>query len=494
MMGKDGTDRSRSVDLHAVGKGRLTVIKYGGGALGSEVDVRQVLDDLAPKVERGPCVVVVSAREGVTDLLKSSLGSTRDRAFPARLLDRLRALHPTDDGATRRAMERLLARLERQLLELRRISGRTSGGARKPSPNLAVARLADAILAQGERLASVWFSSEAQRRGIPARPVESDRIGLLTDDHPGEAVVLLERSEGPVRSALMPLLSEGAVPVVTGFLGRSVAGRVATLGRGGSDYSATCLAYLLGASRVELVKKDVSILSADPRHVEAAKPLLRLSYEEAEELAQFGAKVLHPLTVEPARARGVEVVIRSLRDPSRTTTIGPAIPGEGIRALTLLSPTAMLLLRVPGGRQKKGVIAEVSRVLAQSEVNVITMFTSSALLILLVESAMGPKARRVLERFARSDGASLEGPSEAALVTAIGDGVLSDLGGLPSEVSARALGVSATSRTLSFAVPASAGKETLVSLHRVLVENPHRSPALGVPHPLARASVVPKLP
>ncbi len=494
MKEEDGADRPRSAPMRATGKGTLTVIKYGGGALGSEVDVRQVLDDLAPKVEQGPCIVVVSAREGVTDLLKTTMGSRRDRSFPDKLLDRLRALHPTDDAATRRAIERLLARLEKHLLELRRISGRTSGGGRKPSPSLSAARLSDAILAQGERLASVWFSSEARRRGIPAQPVEADRIGLLTDDHPGEAIVLLERSEGPVRNALLPLLSQGTVPVVTGFLGRSVAGRVATLGRGGSDYSATCLAQLLGASRVELVKKDVSILSADPRHVQAARPLLRLSYEEAEELAQFGAKVLHPLTVEPARARGVEVVIRSLRDPSRTTTIGPAIPGEGIRALTLLSPTAMLLLRVPGGRQKKGVIAEVSRVLAESELNVITMFTSSALLILLVESAMGRKARRVLERFARSDGASLEGPSEAALVTAIGDGVLSDLGGLPSEVSARALGVSATSRTLSFAVPASAGEETLVCLHRVLVETPHRSPVPGVSRPLARASLVPKLP
>ncbi len=451
------------------GGGAPTVVKFGGAALGSEASLASVMAVVrnAPR----PLVVVVSAREGVTDLLKTAISTPSDRRRHEQVLERLTALH--DGGGTE--VQRCLEDLRKQFGKLHRAAGARASGpsrswlARAPPP------LSDAILAYGERLAAHWFARLLERGGVSARAVEADLIGLATDEHHGDAIVLLDRSEVPVKRALLPLLRKGVVPVVTGFVGRTPSGRVATLGRGGSDYTATCLGHLLDAGRVELVKKDVSILTADPRIVPEARPLSRLSYEEAEELAQFGAKVLHPLTVEPARDKGFEVVIRSLVDPSKTTTIGPALPGEGSRALTLLSPAAMLLLRVPGGRQRKGVIAEVSRVLAHSEVNVITMFTSSALLIVLVEHGAGRKARRVLDPFARADGASLEGPLDASLVTAIGEGVLADLGGLPSEVSSRALGVSATSRTLSFAVPISAGHDTLVSLHRTLVGR--RSPA-----------------
>ncbi|MDE1820766.1 MAG: aspartate kinase [Euryarchaeota archaeon] len=444
----------------------LCVVKYGGAALGSEESLRDVIREL--RARKGPIVTVVSAREGVTDLLKAATADPASRARHEEVLRKLTALHA---GGPREVTLALRA-LERQLTRLRSAMRQLPPRARRYPSTRAPVVLSDAILAQGERLAAHWFADRLRHGRVAARALEADLIGLSTDDHHGEAIVLLDRSELPVRRAVTPLLRRGQVPVVTGFLGRSPSGKVATLGRGGSDYSATCLGYLLGASRVELVKKDVSILTADPRIVPAARPLSRLSYEEAEELAQFGAKVLHPLTVEPARARGVEVVIRSLEDPTRTTTIGPALPGEGIRALTLLSPTAMLLLRVPGGRQRRGVIAEVSRTLAAAEVNVITMFTSSALLIVLVEMASGRKARRALDPFARGDGASLEGPLEAALVTAIGEGVLADLGGLPGDVASRALGVSATSRTLSFAVPMASGRESLVSLHRALVELP----------------------
>lgn len=443
----------------------LVIVKFGGAALGTEASLTSVVEEVRHGTR--PRLVVVSAREGVTDLLKAAIAAPTDRALHERALERLAERHA--DGP--REVGEVLDALRRQLAQLRRAARGPSEPSRRALLSRAPPPLADAILAQGERMAAHWFARRLERAGVRSKPLMADQMGLVTDEHHGEAIVLLDRSEGPVRRALQPLLRREVVPVVTGFLGRTPSGRVATLGRGGSDYSATCLGNLLGAARVELVKKDVSILTADPRIVPGARPLSRLSYEEAEELAQFGAKVLHPLTVEPAREKGVEVVIRSLEDPQKTTTIGPALPGGGIRALTLLAPAAMMLLRVPGGRQRKGVIAEVSRVLSEAEVNVITMFTSSALLIVLVEPTAGRKARRVLDPFARADGASLEGPLEAALVTAIGEGVLADLGGLPPDVASRALGVSATSRTLSFAVPLSAGETSLVSLHRTLVSS-----------------------
>lgn len=443
----------------------LIVVKYGGGALGHEGAPRALVADVR-QLPR-PAVLVVSAREGVTDLLKASLTDGVSKSGAAHLLEELRRRHPSlpPEGQS------VLTQLQRQLERLGASSGRSGRPARAVSPVTS-----DAVLAQGERLAAFWVAAELEREGISATAFEADRIGLRTDGHHGDALVQLSRSETSVRRALLPAVREATLPVLTGFLGQGPTGAVTTLGRGGSDYTATCVGHLLSAARVELVKKDVSILTADPRVVPQARPLSRLSYEEAEELAQFGAKVLHPQTVEPARARGVEVVIRSLERPEVSTTIGPALPGQGIRALTLLSSAALLLLRVPGGRQKRGVISEVSRALARAQVNVITLFTSSALLLVVVEGASGKAARKVVEPFAREVGSSLEGPFPTALVTAIGEGVLSDLGGLPPEVSSQALGVSATARTLSFAVPEASARDALVHLHRALVEE-RKSPA-----------------
>jgi aspartate kinase len=441
----------------------LTVVKYGGAALGSEESFAAVVRDL--REGSRPRVVVVSAREGITDLLKSTVADRLSSARAAAVLKEIERHHPGLPPSGAHVVEELERRLHRLVQASARTGGRTS-----PRGALAGPPTVDAVLALGERLAAHWVSEQLRRVGLEAEAFEADRIGLRTDGHHGDARVILPFSERSVRRALLPVARRGVLPVVTGFLGRGPTGAVTTLGRGGSDYTATSLGYLLSAARVELVKKDVSILTADPRAVPSARPLSRLSYEEAEELAQFGAKVLHPQTVEPARARGVEVVIRSLTASEQRTTIGPALPGQGIRALTLLPSTAILLLRVPGGRQKRGVIAEVSRALARAQVNVVTLFTSSALLIVVVEGAMGRKARRTLEPFARSVGSSLEGPVASALVTAIGEGVVGDLVGLPNEVASCALGVSATSRTLSFAVPEARAQEALVSLHRALVE------------------------
>lgn len=431
--------------------GAPVVLKFGGAALGTDDEVGQVLEAVrgAPR----PLVIVVSARLGVTDLLKGCLEAPADGARHAQALARMESLHPDLPPSARTHLRRLAEDL--RLLE-------TRGWGWGPR--------AESILAAGERLAAPWFASRLEAIGIPARPIQADRLGLMTRGPAHDPVIDLVSSEVPVRRALRSLLTRGVVPVVTGFIGRGSGGRVRTLGRGGSDYSATSLGYILRASRVELVKKDVSLLTADPRLVPAARPVERLSYEEAEELAQFGAKVLHPLTVEPARAREVELVVRSLDPPRRSTTIGPARPGQGVRALTLLSPTSILLLRVPGGRQRRGVIAEVSDRLTAAGVNVVTMFTSSALLCILVEASQGGPARRALASLAEGDGASLEGPLSAALVTAIGDGVVGDLGGLPRSVTAFAYGLSGTARTLSLAVPEGRGRASLLALHRALVE------------------------
>jgi len=426
------------------------VLKFGGASLEDPIQVAR--DVRTVRNEGAPVVVVASAREGVTDLLSSSLARPRSRAAHRSTVAALRARHPGLPLAGRRHLDRL----ERLLRQVEVTPGRD-------------APLADRVLSQGERLAVHWLSARLVESGFDAVPVEADHLGLITDNAYGASCILLDRSGPAVRRGLGRHLAAGRLPVVTGYFGRSLEGRVATLGRGGSDYAAAGIGALIGASRVELVKRHVAVLSADPREVPDARPIPELSYEEAEELAQFGARVLHPLTIEPARAQGITLRVRSLEDPSVVTTISPPRPGRRNRALTILRPLRLLRLRVPGGRQRPGIVAEVSQRLSDAHVNLVQLYTSSALLCLVLEPAQVVTAIRALAPVTRDAAAMLDGPYRVAIVTAIGDGVLDDLGAIPDSVVRGAEGFSATPRALSLAVPLARGSRVLRELHRVLV-------------------------
>jgi aspartate kinase len=431
------------------------VVKFGGASL--EDPARVARDVQSLRREGAAVVVVASAREGVTDLLSEALSHPRSRATHRRILAELRRRHPDLPAAGRRHLDRL----SRLLLQVERTPGRD-------------AALSDRVLSQGERLAVHWLSARLSALGLRAVAVEADHLGLITDNAYGASCILFDRSGPAVRRGLGRLLANGKLPVVTGYFGRSLEGRVATLGRGGSDYAAAGIGALLGASRVELVKRHVAVLSADPREVPDARPIPELSYEEAEELAQFGARVLHPLTIEPARAHGITLRVRSLEDPSIVTTIAPPRAGRRNRALTILRPLRLLRLRVPGGRQRPGIVAEVSQRLADARVNLVQLYTSSALLCLVLAPDQVVAAIRALAPVTRGAAAMLDGPYRVALVTVIGDGVLDDLGRVPSSALHGAEGFSATPRALSVAVPLARGSRVLRELHRALVVREER--------------------
>ena len=152
------------------------------------------------------------------------------------------------------------------------------------------------------------------------------------------------------------------------------------------------------------------------------------------------------------------------------TTIGPSQGPDGMRAVTLLSPLRLVRIRVPGGRQRPGIVAEVSERLSEHGINIVTLFTSSTSLSLVLERGRGRRAREVLRPIFPAGPAKLEGPLPVSLVTAIGDGVLDDLSKIPAPILARAEGLSATPRSISMAVPISRGGAVVRAFHRALVE------------------------
>jgi aspartate kinase len=263
-----------------------------------------------------PLAVVVSAMSGTTDTLLgyaentapstglTSTGATREGSL-AELHRTLAERHLT---AARRAVdEPHLAAVEERIHELLAelleaiASGEDSAEARNTR-----------IVVYGERLSACILAGAIASAGATASVAEDP---IVTDGDPADAEVDAERTLGRAAENVVPLLEAGDVAVVPGFVGRSSEGLQTTLGRGGSDLSATALGAALGSREVWICSDVDGVLDADPRVVEGARLIPRLSYREASAMAGLGAKVLHPKTMEPARRSGIEVLVRNTFNP-----------------------------------------------------------------------------------------------------------------------------------------------------------------------------------
>lgn len=300
-----------------MGDAKLRVMKFGGTSLGSPDRLDRVVEIVAGSRADGPVIVVASAMQHTTDRLIQAADLAAAGELPAaeRILDELMDL-TTSNGlmGLRRVEERsgtagrvqLLPPVREMLSQLRQLLYGVSLLRERTPQTL------DLVLSFGERLSATVLTGLLQAGGLPAVMIDS-RDWLVTDDGFGAARVQCEATQ-----ARLADLASGwgdVIPVVTGFLGRTVDGRSTTLGRNGSDYTATLLAKFLGASEV-VVWTDVSgVMTADPGIVKDAYPLSRLSYMEALELVDFGAGMFHPRTLIPLIESGIPMRIRNTMQP-----------------------------------------------------------------------------------------------------------------------------------------------------------------------------------
>jgi aspartokinase/homoserine dehydrogenase 1 len=329
------------------------VHKFGGASLADAGAVRHVIQILS-RFPAGESIVVVSAMAGVTDrLLDLARRAVRGEAADETTLDALRRQHAdtvrlaTKSADTRRA---LLAALDESLDELRALLG----GLRVVRE--LTARTSDHVAARGERLSALLVAGALADAGRKVRLVDALEL-IATDGVFGNAAPDFAATDRRARAALAPLLAKGIVPVVPGFIGASSRGELVTLGRGGSDLTATLLARALGASAVNLWKDVPGFLSADPRVVADARVIPQLHTREAAELAYYGAKVLHPRALIPLKRRRIPVYVRPFADPDaggtevsarRSRTRSPVRAVSGITGQALVTVTGDGMIGVPG--------------------------------------------------------------------------------------------------------------------------------------------------
>src|SRR6267154_2202741 len=211
-------------------------------------------------------------------------------------------------------------------------------------------RALDAISSLGERLSAPLVVAAVKVLGLPSEAIEATEL-IVTDAFHGGAEPQMELTRAKSQARLRPLLEKGIAPIVTGFIGATAEGQLTTLGRGGSDYSATILGAAMDADEVIIWTDVDGVLTADPRLVSEARTIPVISYREAAELAYFGAKVLHPKTLNPVVQAAIPVWIRNSFAPEKAgtkiTPEGRRI-GGGVKALTAIRDVTLISVGGPG--------------------------------------------------------------------------------------------------------------------------------------------------
>ncbi|MBM3783851.1 MAG: aspartate kinase [Acidobacteria bacterium] len=354
---------------------QLIVMKFGGTSMGSADRIRVAASITAGQAAKTPVAIVVSAMSKVTDLLLDTLrhAENGDRETVDKNVAALRDRH---EAAARELLEGPNAVLEEIgaiTAEFERIAqGILLLGDRPP-------RSVDEAIAVGERLTALMIAAYLTEKGTPAQAVNAAHA-VVTDSVFGNATPVMEPTRAKSQALMAPLLAAGVVPVMTGFNGATAAGKPTTLGRGGSDFSASILAASLDAAELWIWTDVDGIMTADPRLVKDAKVLDEVTYAEAAELAYNGAKVLHPRTLAPLVEKKIPVWSKnSFRLDAPGTRIVPSLEeAPGARAVTSMANVALVSVEpVAGAISGTRVMARALDALDIVNAEVLTFSSSS---------------------------------------------------------------------------------------------------------------------
>ena len=453
-----------------------TVLKFGGTSV-ADAEALQRVAGLVSRAHRstGP-IVVVSALAGVTDTLLA--------AADAAASGDAERMRPQLDALLERHAE-IAARLAgpEGAQGIRTVLGRAGGEiagllervARDPERRPA---LRDEIASYGERLSAALVTAVLLAADVPARYVDA-RHCLITDETYGRATPLLPDTEQRTRTALAPLLDRRLVPVLGGYIGATPEGVTTTLGRGGSDYSAALVGAALGAAEIQIWTDVSGVLTADPRVVPGARTIPSLSYAEAAELAYFGAKVLHPKTIQPAMDRGIPVRICNSRAPSDPGTVVTArgeVRAGAVKAIAHKSGITVLQISSTRMLGAYGFLRGLFDVFERHQTVVDVVTTSEVSVSLTVDDARSLPA--IVAELQPLGTVAVE--SGRAIVCVVGEGLRTTPGiaarvfATISDINVSLISQGASRVNLTFVVDEARVRETVLRLHEALFE---REPA-----------------
>ncbi len=362
----------------------MIVLKFGGTSVQNAEMMDKAISIAADQIERGP-VLVASAMSKVTDQLQeiAKLVGTGSDHGAMEILDALRARHSACAhaflaGAELAQCETELAAVFAELAAIIKALAMLKEWSRRSN---------DAILSFGERLSTVILVHRARERGIDGELYDAREL-IKTDDNFTQAAPIEDLTARLVSSRMRT--GPGLLAITQGFIASTTGGATTTLGRGGSDYTATIIGAALKAEEVQIWTDVTGIMTSDPRIVPDARTIAQIGYREAAELAYFGAKVIHPSTIQPAVNLGIPVWVKNTFRPADPgTMIVAGAPANGVKAIackkgiTLVSVNSSRMLLAYGFLRRIFEIFEKHQtpvdLIATSEVSVsVTIDNASA--------------------------------------------------------------------------------------------------------------------
>ncbi|MFN2138737.1 MAG: aspartate kinase [Candidatus Promineifilaceae bacterium] len=412
------------------------VMKFGGSSVGSSAAMRETASLIIDTRQTwGPVVVVASGMGSspvkVTDLLLNGaqaalagdqvayqvlaqeMGRVHDEAIDG-------LLEPDDEREAVRAEIKTFIDHYIALCDAVRVLGELTP------------RALDAVSGMGEQMSVRILAAYLRQLGHPAQAVDATEL-ITTDSQFQSANPLVAETQVRTQARLLPLIEEGVTPIVTGFIGATADGVTTTLGRGGSDFSASIIGQALNADEVWIWTDVDGVMTADPRIVPGARSIPMLTYREVSELAYFGARVLHPKTMRPCIESGIPLRVKNTFNPDHAGTVivanGQAHNG-GIKAVTAITGLNLITVEGTGMVGVPGIAARTFGAVADTEVSVLLISQASSEQSICFAVPEG-SAALVLEglqaefetELARRDIDSIWGMREVSIVTVVGAGM-----------------------------------------------------------------------
>jgi aspartate kinase len=378
------------------------IMKFGGTSVGTGENIRHVADLVAQNSKNAKIAVVVSALASVTNRLievacqAKKADEKHIQTFTKQLLEKHQAAIVS--AITSKAIQKEVTQITQQTIaELEKVlTGICYIGELSPKSK-------DYVVSFGERLSApiVWGALKDHK--LETQTFTGKEAGIVTDSNFGEADPLMNFTTHLINERLGPLFEKGVIPVVTGFIAADQDGIVTTVGRGGSDYTATILGVALGVDEVWIWTDVDGIMTTDPKTVLSAKMLPQLSYQEAAEMAIFGAKAMHPRALGPVTKANIPVRIRSVFHPENPGTLITKEPKaqakEAVKAVAMIKDVAMVNVNGAAMVGAPGSYAKVFDVLGKNNINVmmISAAASEANISMIIKRNMLGRAISNLE-------------------------------------------------------------------------------------------------
>jgi aspartate kinase len=454
-----------------------TIMKFGGTSVEGATAFKNAAAIIFDRRALQP-VVVVSAMAGFTDALLGSVQQALAIGFEegAANLERHfeRHLRVIDALLTQEA-QRMLAQVEQSRGEIKELLKLAASDLNAGTDRKRRRFFEDAVVSYGERLSAAMLAAVLKENKVVSQDVDA-RHCVITDNEHGCAAPLMEETFRNTKEKLQPLLASSCIPVLGGFIGSTTTGETTTLGRGGSDYTAALIGAALEAREIQIWTDVPGVLTADPRLVSHARTVPHLSFEEAAELAYFGAKVLHPKTLHPAIERDIPVRICNSRAQEGGSTL---VVGETKRSpqtvKAIAHKTGVTTVQVTSTRMlgAYGFLRALFEIFAEHKTAVDVVTTSEVSVSLSLDDTTALPA--IVAELEKLGTVSIE--EGRAIICVVGEGLRSTPGiaarifSTINDINVSLISQGASRINLTFAVEEMRVRETVARLHKEFFES-----------------------